>query len=106
MSEDKPKTLALRLDTERHARLSALAALEDISLTEAIKSAIDLYVDSRKNAPELTAKADEALKEIEREASSRREAISALFGDDKPTGSGTKAPAKKKAPGRRSSADS
>ena len=56
-------------------RLSMLAQLEGISLTDAIRQAIEGYVEQQRSETDLTARAGQALEEIERDASARREAI-------------------------------
>src|SRR5712691_11409649 len=75
------KTLAIRLEEELHARLSVLAQLEGITLTDAIRQAIESYVEQQRSETDLTARAGQALEEIEREASARREAIQSLLGE-------------------------
>lgn len=99
------KTLAIRLDEGLHAKLSIIAQLNGSSITEEIRTAIEAHIEATKASEELSGKADEVLEEIEREATTRREAISALFGEDKAT------PAKnssrtRKSTTRESSADS
>lgn len=77
------KTLAIRLDEELHAQLSIIAQLNDSSITEEIRTAIEAHIETTKASKELSGKADEVLDEIEREATTRREAITALFGETK-----------------------
>jgi predicted transcriptional regulator len=76
------KTLALRLDDELHARLSIVARLRDTSLTEEIRRAIDAHLEQISSSPEFTAKAEEVLAEIERDAANRRAAITSMLGAD------------------------
>lgn len=76
------KTLALRLEPELHAQLSMVAQLRGSTITDEIRSAIEAHLVTVKAAPELLAKADAVLEDIEREATARREAIATLFGDD------------------------
>jgi predicted DNA-binding protein len=73
------KTLAIRLDDEQHAQLSVLAQLEGITVTEFIRSAIDARLEAVRNQPEIAAKADQVLAEIDAEAATRRGAIAGLF---------------------------
>ncbi len=85
------KSIAIRLDDEMHAQLSIVAQLSDSSITEEIRQAIEAHLAAKREAPELTAMADEALEAIERDASSRRDAIKALFqAEAKPATSGTR----------------
>jgi predicted transcriptional regulator len=74
------KTLAIRLEPDLHAQLSLIAQLRDSTITDEIRHAIDAHVVHAKAAPELAAKADSALDDIERDALARKEAIATLFG--------------------------
>lgn len=87
------KTLAIRLEAELHAQLSIIAQLRNSTITDEIRAAIEAHIVTAKAAPELLAKADNVLADIEREATSRREAIATLFGGDSPTA--TPRPAKR-----------
>jgi hypothetical protein len=49
-------------------------------VTSLIKQAIEQFIESKRNQPELTAKAAGMLEEIERDAAARREALATLFG--------------------------
>lgn len=88
------KTLAIRLEEEQHAQLTMIAQLEGLTVTDAIRQSIDQWVNERKNNPQLKARAESILEEIEKEASTRRSAIAALLGEenpspsDRPTGRG------------------
>jgi predicted transcriptional regulator len=75
------KTLAIRLDEGLHARLTVVAQLGEVTVTEAIRQAIEAYVDVQRSQGDLAAKAAGALEEIERDATTRRSAIQALFGE-------------------------
>ena len=75
------KTLAIRLDDDLHAQLSVIAQLEELTVTDAIRQAIEQWIERRKSAPELTARAQSLLDEIERDAAQRRMAIATLFGE-------------------------
>lgn len=74
------KTLAVRLDAELHARLTILAKLSGISVTDAIRTAIEQQVEQMAANPEVAAKAAEYQDAITREADEQRAAIEALFG--------------------------
>lgn len=78
------KTLAIRLEDEQHARISILAKLADVSVTDAIRDAIDAHAEKLAADPEVSAKAETLSAEIDREAAEQRSAIAALFGTDKP----------------------
>jgi predicted transcriptional regulator len=79
---DAMKTLAIKLEDSAHGQLTAIAQLEGQPVTLLIKQAIEAFIESKRNAPELTARAADALAEIERDAATRREAIATLFGSE------------------------
>jgi hypothetical protein len=76
------KTLAVKLEDGLHAQLTALANLEGVPVTEAIRQAIESHVARLRTSEDLSAKAAALLEDIEREANSRREAITALLNGD------------------------
>lgn len=86
------KTLGIKLPPELHAQFALVAQLDGLSLTDAIRQAVEFYVQSKQSEDDFAKRAQAALDEIEREASARRDAITALFGtatpadDAKPTG--------------------
>jgi predicted DNA-binding protein len=81
------KTLAIRLDDELHARLTMLSKLAGVTVTDAVRTAIDVYVTNlAANGGELAERAEQAKEDIEREATERREAIESLFGATAPKG--------------------
>jgi predicted transcriptional regulator len=93
------KTLAIRLEDDTHAQLSVLAQLEELTVTDAIRQAIDNFIDAKRSQPELTARAEAVLADIDRDAASKREAIASLFEGDGPTakpagGTGAKSPSR------------
>ena len=79
------KTLAIRLEDEVHAQLSVLAQLEEHTVTDAIRQAVESYIEAKKAQPQVSARAEAVLAEIEREAAARRGAIAALFGSPGPS---------------------
>lgn len=74
------KTLGIKLPPELHAQFALVASLDGLSLTDAIRRAVELYVEGKQSEGDFAARAQQALDEIEREAAARREAITALFG--------------------------
>ena len=84
------KTLAIRLDDELHARLTMLAKLSGVTVTDAIRTAIDTYVAALAANGELSARAENALADIDREAKAQREAIASLFAAPSPDKTTTK----------------
>ena len=75
------KTLAIRLEEDQHAQLSVIAQLEELTVTDAIRQAIEQWVEARRDSPALKQRAQAVLEDIEQEAASRRGAIAALLGD-------------------------
>ena len=74
------KTLGIKLPDDLHAQLVLIAGLDGLSLTDAIRQAIDFYIERKRGEGDLAARAAQALGEIEREAAMRRDALQALFG--------------------------
>ncbi len=75
------KTIGVKLPDDIHAQLVLIAQLDQQSLTDAIRAAIDGYIERKKGEGDMAARAAQALEEIEREAAQRRGALQALFGD-------------------------
>jgi predicted transcriptional regulator len=75
------KTLAIRLEDDLHAQLAVLAQLSELTVTDAIRQAIEQWIEQKRSAPELTTRAQSVLDEIERDAAQRRLAIATLFGE-------------------------
>ncbi|WP_117210597.1 hypothetical protein [Allorhizocola rhizosphaerae] len=78
------KTLGVKLDDALHSQFSLVAALDELSLNDAVIRAVALYVKTKQQEPDFAAKAAAKLEEIEREAAARRGAIQALFGGETP----------------------
>jgi len=74
------KTLAIRLELDRHAQLTMIAQLRGNTITEELQLAVEAHIAAIKATPEFANQAEAVLAEIEREALARRSAISALFG--------------------------
>ena len=79
------KTLAIRLEEDQHAQLGMIAKLEELTVTDAIRQAIDQWIESKRSNPELQARAEAILADIDREAASRRGAIAALIQGEQTT---------------------
>jgi hypothetical protein len=88
------RTLAIKLEEELHAQFGMIAKLEDLTLTDALRQAIDQWIDERRNNPELQARAAAVLADIEREAATRKSAIEALLGNES-TSTQTTAPTRR-----------
>jgi hypothetical protein len=78
------KTLAIRLDEDQHAQLSLIAQLEGLTITDAIRGAIDSWIQSKRSNPELQQRAEAVLVTIEQEAATRRNAIASLMSEPAP----------------------
>lgn len=74
------KTLGVKLSAPVHAQLTLICQLENQSLTDAIKVAIEQFIERKRSEGNLASRAAEAAAEIEREAAQRRNALEALFG--------------------------
>jgi predicted DNA-binding protein len=86
------KTLAIRLPDELHAQLVLVASLEDKSLTDTIRQAIEELIERKRAGGDLAAQAAKALEEIDRETAARRQALQAMLGEQ---------PRSEEPPGRR-----
>lgn len=74
------KTLAIRLDGSLHNRLTILARLAGISITDAIRVAIEKEVEAMAADPDTAARAADYREAIARQAEEQRAAIEELFG--------------------------
>jgi hypothetical protein len=88
--------LGVKLDDQLHAQFSLVAQLDGLSLNDAVKAAVRLYVETKQGEPDFAARAQAALEEIERETAARRGAIQALFGKSSPTTDEVKAPSRRR----------
>ncbi len=79
-TEERYKTLGVRLGEEIHAQLSFIAQLKGTSITEEIRQSIEARVLAAQDDPELIERAEAVRSQIEREAAARREAIAGFFG--------------------------
>lgn len=74
------RTLAVRITDDLRARLDVVAQITGRSTTEEIRVALEHWVEKTKSDPAILQKAAAIRAEIEREAQTRRNAISAIFG--------------------------
>ena len=51
------KTLAIRLEDDLHAQLTMVAQLGELTITDAIRQAIDQWIETKRSQPELAARA-------------------------------------------------
>ncbi len=78
------KTLAIRLEDEQHARLTILAKLSEVSVTDAIRHAIEAHIAKLAADPTISARAEALRAEIDREAAEQRAALAGLLGTETP----------------------
>jgi hypothetical protein len=78
--EQHLKTIALRVDEGLHAQLRFIAQLNDSSISEEIRRAIEARIATAQDDPELVSRAQQARDEIEREAAARSTAIAGFLG--------------------------
>ena len=84
------RTLAVRITDGLRAQLDVIAQLNDRTVTEEIRLALEAWVDISKSDPKVLQRAETVRAEIEREAQTKQSAIEAIFGST----SGAKAPRK------------
>ena len=78
---DGMKTIAIRLEDEVSELLGLVAQLEGTTQIDQIREAIAAHLEKKVAGGDLTARAQAALDEVEREASAKRKAIEQLVGD-------------------------
>lgn len=78
------KTLAIQLTDDQHAQLVLISQVEGLSLKDVLKQAVDALIERKRTEPDFAARAAAVLEEIDREATSRRQAIQTLFAQGQP----------------------
>jgi uncharacterized membrane-anchored protein YjiN (DUF445 family) len=78
------RTIAIRVEDEEHALLTLVARVQDVTLVEVLRQAIQDHVEKVRSDPDFAAKARAILAELDREAEARRAAISGLFESEGP----------------------
>ena len=73
------RTLAVRITDDLRAQLDVIAQLNDRSVTEEIRLALEQWIERSKSDPKVLQRAETVRAEIEREAETKRNAISAIF---------------------------
>lgn len=76
------RTLAVRINDELRAQLDVIAQLNDRSVTEEIRLALESWIVTSKSDPKVLARAETVRAEIDREAKTKQSAIEAIFGGD------------------------
>jgi ferric-dicitrate binding protein FerR (iron transport regulator) len=76
------RPLSVRMTEGTRAQLDIIAQLNDRSVTEEVREALEFWIERSKSDPKVLERADAVKAEIEREAATKRDAIAAIF--DKP----------------------
>ena len=74
------RTLAVRITDGLRAQLDVIAQLNDRTVTEEIRLALEAWVETSKSDPKVLARAETVRAEIERDAKTKQSAIEAIFG--------------------------
>jgi len=73
------RTIAIRVEDELHSVLTLLAQLSGRPLVEEIREAVDAHIARKRSEVDLSAQAEKALVEIDKESAARRKAIESLI---------------------------
>lgn len=57
------KTMSLRLDSEKAAEIEAIARTEGVSISDAVRDAIDSHIEMRKNDKDFQSKLKQLIEE-------------------------------------------
>lgn len=79
------RTLAVRITDGLRAQLDVIAQLNDRSVTEEIRLALESWIETSKSDPKVLARAETVRAEIERDAKTKQSAIEAIFGGATPS---------------------
>ncbi len=74
------KVLTVRTSEDTRAQLEVLAQLNERSVTEETRIALEHWVEKSKSDPAVLRRAEQVRAEIEREAETKRNAIAAVLG--------------------------
>ncbi|MCJ1707108.1 hypothetical protein [Microbacterium sp. VKM Ac-2923] len=77
------KPLAVRLNESTRTQLDIIAQLNDRTVTDEVRLAVEAWIDKTKADPTIQRRAQDVRDEIEREAAGKRDAIAAIF-DSRP----------------------
>jgi predicted DNA-binding protein len=91
--DDQIRPLSVRMTEGTRAQLDIIAQLNDRTVTEEVRSAIEFWIERSKSDPKVLERAAEVKAEIEREAATKRGAIAAIF-DTTPKNAATAASAR------------
>lgn len=87
------KTIAVRINESVRAQLDIIAQLNDRTVTDEIRLALEAWIERTKSDPSVLQRAESVRAEIEREAATKRSAIAAIFDAPAPTASRSNASA-------------
>jgi len=73
------KPLAVRLNESTRAQLDIIAQLNDRTVTDEVRLANEAWIEKTKSDPAVQQRAEEVRADIERQASTKRSAIAAIF---------------------------
>ena len=76
------KVLSVRTSEDTRAQLEVLAQLNERSVTEETRIALEHWVDKSKSDPAVLKRAAQVRAEIERDAETKRNAINAVLGNN------------------------
>ncbi len=79
--EPSYRVLSVRMSDDTRAQLEVLAQLNNRSLTEETRVALEHWTKESKSDPNVKKRAEQVRAEIEREAQTKRNAIEAIFGE-------------------------
>ena len=82
-STSQMRTLAVRITDDLRAQLDVIAQLNDRSVTEEIRLALEGRIERSKSDPQVLKRAETVRADIEREAETKRKAIEAIFASEK-----------------------
>ena len=77
------KAFAIRLNETVRTQLDIIAQLNDRTVTDEIRLAIESWIEKTRSDPSVREQAETVRSQIEREASAKRAAIAAIFPDEK-----------------------
>lgn len=83
------RPLSVRITDGLRAQIEVIAQLNDRSVTEEIRLALEAWVETSKSDPKVLQRAETVRAEIEREAKTKQSAIEAIFGSAGPKGART-----------------
>jgi hypothetical protein len=81
------RNIVVRVSEDRRAQLELIAQLDERSVSEEIRVGLEDWIDRSKVDPNVLKRADAVRAEIEHEATTKRNAIEAIFStEEKPKG--------------------